>query len=74
VQRAFLEAVDRRLDPENNDREEGPWASDIRAVLRAELQQLDALAEAALQRAADPMTRIHLRDVRTEIARISDNT
>ena len=74
VQRAFLEAVDRRLDPEGNEREGGPWASDIRAVLRAELQQLDALAEAALQRAADPMTRIHLQDVRTEIARISDIT
>jgi hypothetical protein len=74
VQRAFLEAVDRRLDPEGNEREGGPWASDIRAVLRAELQQLDALAEAALQRAADPITRIHLQDVRTEIARISDIT
>jgi hypothetical protein len=74
VQRAFLEAVDRRLDPESNDMEEGPWASDIRAVLRAELQELDALAESALERAVDPMTRIHLRDVRTEIARIGDIT
>jgi len=74
VQRAFLEAVDRRIDPENNDREEGPWASDIRAVLRAELRGLDALAESALQRAADPMTRIHLQDVRAEIARIGDVT
>lgn len=74
VQRAFLEAVDRRLDPERNDSEEGPWASDIRAVLRAELRELDGLAEAALDRAADPMTRIHLRDVSAEIARISDVT
>jgi hypothetical protein len=30
------------------------------------------MAEQALGRAADPMTRIHLRDVRTEIARILD--
>jgi hypothetical protein len=40
--------------------------------MRAELQDIDRLAQQALARAADPMTRIHLRDVRTEIARILD--
>jgi hypothetical protein len=74
VQRALLEAIDRRLDPEGNDDDEGPWASDIRAVLRAELEQLDGLAEDALERTSDPMTRTHLRDVRAEIARITDAT
>ena len=73
VQRAFLNAVDRRLDPEDTGPgNRGPWASDIRAVLRAELSQLDELAEGALERPADAMTRIHLRDVRSEIARITN--
>jgi hypothetical protein len=73
VQRAFLDAVDRRLDPEDTGPgNNGPWASDIRAVLRAELAQLDELAEGALERPADAMTRIHLRDVRSEIARITN--
>ena len=49
-----------------------PWASDVRGVLRAELQDLDRLAEQALARAGDAQTRIHLRDIRTEIARILD--
>jgi len=71
LQRAFLDAVDRRLDPEGPDEEGAPWSSDIRAVLRDELDRLDELAENALARATDPMTRIHLRDIRTEIARIT---
>jgi hypothetical protein len=71
VQRAFLDAADRRLDPEDGGAGPGgPWDSDIRAVLRAELARLDQLAETALDRAADEMTRIHLNDVRAEIERI----
>ena len=72
VQRAYLDAVDRRLDPENADADEAPWSSDIRAVLRDELDRLDELAADALERTTDPMTRIHLRDVRTEIDRIGE--
>jgi len=79
VQRAFLEAVDNRLNPTeeelaspNNPAPE-PWSSDIRAVLRAELQDLDDAALSAMDRAGDDMTRIHLRDVRAEIARILDS-
>jgi len=76
VQRAFLAAVDQRLHPTEeelnraNNPAPAPWASDIRAVMRAELQDLDGLAEQALGRAGDGITRVHLRDVRTEIARI----
>jgi hypothetical protein len=73
VQRAFLDAADQRLNPESAaNGEGGPWASDIRAVLRAELAQLDESAQAAQARAADAMTRIHLRDVSAEIARITN--
>ena len=83
VHRAFLDAVDQRLHPSEGARAQPappgpggqqqqapPWASDIRAVLRAELEDLDGLAEQALERTGDSMTRIHLRDVRSEIARI----
>jgi Met-zincin/Domain of unknown function (DUF5117)/Domain of unknown function (DUF5118) len=79
VQRAFLEAVDNRLNPTEeelaraNNPAPAPWSSDIRAVMRAELQDLDEAAEQALGRAADDMTRIHLRDVRMEIERILDS-
>ncbi|MDA0311466.1 MAG: zinc-dependent metalloprotease [Gemmatimonadetes bacterium] len=79
VQRAFLEAVDGRLNPSEeeltrtNDPAPAPWSSDIRAVMRAELQDLDTAVGAALSRAGDNMTRIHLRDIRTEIARILAN-
>jgi hypothetical protein len=76
LQRAFLDAADSRLNPteaeltRNNNPAPQPWASDVRGVMRAELQDLDRLAERALARAGDDMTRIHLRDVRMEIARI----
>ncbi len=76
LQRAFLAAADARLNPSEaaltraNNPAPQPAASDVRGVMRAELQDLDRLAQQALARAADPMTRIHLRDVRTEIARI----
>jgi hypothetical protein len=80
VQRAFLDTVDRRLHPTQaeltraNNPAPAPWASDVRGVMRAELQDLDRLAQQALGRAADDMTRIHLRDVRTEIGRILSET
>jgi len=72
VQRAFLDAVDRRLDPEARDDDDAPWSSDIRAVLRDELARLDELASGALDRTTDAMTRIHLRDVQAEIERIAE--
>lgn len=86
LQRAFLATADARLHPPTPPSggqggggaaaaaaaAANPAASDIRGVLRAELQDLDGLAQRALARTDDPMTRIHLRDVRTEIARILD--
>jgi hypothetical protein len=80
MQRAFLDVVDQRLHPSEEDLNRPatprrpaatpPWGSDIRGVMRAELEDIDDLAEGALGRAGDGMTRIHLRDIRAEIARI----
>lgn len=76
LQRAFLNAVDSRMNPTDAELTRAfnpvpqPWASDVRGVLRAELQDLDRLAQQAIARAGDDQTRIHLRDIRTEIARI----
>jgi len=76
VQRAFLRRADELLHPSEEALERNfnpaqePWSTDVRGVLRAELEDIDAMADEALPRAADGMTRIHLRDVRREIARI----
>ena len=76
LQRSFLAAADARLNPSEaalsrpNNPAPNPAASDVRGVLRAELQDIDRLAQQALGRTSDAMTRVHLRDVRTEIARI----
>jgi hypothetical protein len=76
VQRAFLEAADNRLNPteeelsRNNNPAPAPWTSDVRGVMRAELQDLADSAESALLRAGNDITRVHLRDVVTEVERI----
>ncbi|MFQ5537674.1 MAG: zinc-dependent metalloprotease [Gemmatimonadota bacterium] len=76
VQRAFLASVDRRLHPTEEDLKRRfnpavpPWTSDVRGVLRAELEDIDTLARKAIPRSSDALTRIHLRDVRREIKRI----
>ncbi len=76
LHRSFLAAANARLNPteaalnRTNNPAPNPAESDVRGVMRAELQDIDRLAERALTRVSDPMTRIHLRDVRTEIAHI----
>lgn len=75
LQRAYLEAADAELNPPrppNAPATQPPprVVSDTRPTLRGELQELDALAQRALARTTDPMTRMHLRDVRAEIQRI----
>jgi len=84
LQRAFLETVERQLNPPPPGQQAGGgrggrggqqqphWESDQRPVLRGELVELDALCEAAIERAGDAMTRLHLRDIRMEIERILD--
>jgi hypothetical protein len=77
LQRAFLEAVEAELTPPPARAPVGGapdprWNSDVRPVLRGELRIIDRQIVAALPRAADQMTRLHLEDVRAEIARILD--
>jgi hypothetical protein len=85
LQRAFVAAADARLNPApvpaaaaaafGGAAAQTPLAgSDVRAAMRAALQDLDALAAQALPKAADGMTRIHLRDLRTEIAKVLDTS
>ena len=81
LQRAFVAAADARLNPVvapaapagfGAPAPTTPAGSDVRAAMRAALQDLDALAAQALPKAGDSMTRVHLRDLRTEIARVLD--
>jgi hypothetical protein len=81
LQRAYLESVERTLNPPPPTAQQagGPgaaqaprWANDARPILRGELQELDRLAQQAIARSADSMTRLHLRDVRLEIERLLD--
>jgi hypothetical protein len=82
LQRSYLDVVDQRLSPPAAPNAPagatvitGPGlgaASDMRAALRGELVELDRLVEQALGRTRDPMTRLHLQDLRIEIARMLD--
>src|SRR5690606_30311870 len=73
LQRAYLDRVNAELNPPpatpTANRATG-WGSDVRAMYRAELRAIDQLAANAAGRAADQMTRVHLADVRAEVAKI----
>ena len=79
LQRAFLEAVEAELTPppaqtsgQRLDVHRDSWNSDVRPVLKGELRSLDREIALALPRTTERMTRLHLEDVRAEIARIMD--
>lgn len=79
LQRAHIESLASLLSPPEPPRNApvfGPqrprYPSDTRAAARGELVTLRRQANAALGRAADEMTRLHLRDVVMEIDRILD--
>jgi hypothetical protein len=83
LQRAYIETLGRQINPPpaepgpqgpgGGDDDEGPqYVSDARAILRGHLAELDTAIERAIPRAADGMTRLHLRDLRTEIEHILD--
>lgn len=79
LQRAYLESVERLLAPPTEtgrpatspaSQQPPRYPSDVRPTLRGELVELDRLVEQATPRAADAMTRLHLRDVHLEIQRL----
>ena len=81
LQRSYLEAIDRVVYP---PRPATPpvvfpglpaaprFSSDARPALRGHLLELDRAVQSAIGRAADGMTRLHLRDVHMEIERLLD--
>ncbi|PKL93687.1 MAG: hypothetical protein CVV20_02380 [Gemmatimonadetes bacterium HGW-Gemmatimonadetes-1] len=73
LQRAYLDRINAELNPPAPSAtapKPTGWGSDVRAMYRAELRTLDQMAAGASGRAADQMTRVHLADVRAEIAKI----
>jgi hypothetical protein len=81
LQRSYLNTVRSRLTPPaagaapagggRGGRGGGAGGNtDVRGVLRGELRALDEQLAAALRKAADRATRLHLEDARTEIADI----
>lgn len=77
LQRAYLDEVDRKLNPPRGPESGPPTPStaspapgDIPALLRGDLRQLDADLRTALPRATDRMTRLHIEDARVRITRI----
>jgi hypothetical protein len=81
LQRAYMEAAQRAIDPPALPSSATPAqraqdaairASDARALLRGELVELQRAVRAAANRTNDAMTRLHLRDVDLEIARLLD--
>lgn len=84
LQRAWLAQADSKLNPTpvmiitpslpRSPRARGTSGpnSDVRALMRGELLDLDAALRAAIPRAGDRTTRLHLLDARAEIKRILD--
>jgi hypothetical protein len=84
LQRSYLDLVKQRLNPPatpadttgggrgggRGGRGGGGGLGDARGVLRGELRALDAQLKLAIPKATDRATRLHLEDMRTEIADI----
>ena len=66
TQRAYLEVMGEKLNGRTAP------TDDTRGLVRAELRAVDAAARAAIAKAADRSTRVHLEDVRDQIAKILD--
>ena len=65
TQRAYLDVFDTRIHEEDT-------GDEMRALLKGELRTLDAMAGRAIERTRDAATRMHLLDVRDQVARTLD--
>jgi hypothetical protein len=80
LQRAYIEAVERVIFPPEpppgaqvpGGQQQPQFPTDARPAMRGHLVELDRAIEQAIPRAADGMTRLHLRDIRLEIERLLD--
>jgi hypothetical protein len=78
LQRAYLQAAERTLNPPPapaGGPGDGPATpvstnSDVRPALRGELLEIERLANAAVNRTSDAMSRLHWRDIAFEVDRI----
>ena len=69
----FNAHISPRQTPSSTRRRRGGGAnSDVRALMRGELVDLDGALRSALNRTSDRTTRLHLLDSRAEIKRILD--
>ena len=66
TQRAYLEVMGEKL----NGR--GAPTDDTRGLVRGELRAVDAAARRAIVKTTDRATRVHLEDVRDQVARMLD--
>ena len=66
TQRAYLEVMGEKLNGRNAPMD------DTRGLVRAELRAVDAAARRALLKASDRATRVHLEDIRDQIAKLLD--
>jgi len=71
LQRLFINRAGTVVSPAEAD-DEG-WQNDVRAMMRSELRTVDGMIDAALGRAANDMTRVHLEDLKAEIEEILGN-
>ncbi len=80
LQRAWLDRVNAELNPTDQQLQQESavaqfaprpprWGNDVRAMYKAELQAVDRMAQQAIGRSANTITRVHLQDVRDEIAK-----
>jgi len=78
LQRAYVELIDERLNRATATpaaaAATGPAVAtdEVRPLLRGELKTLSATITAALPRAADRTTRLHLEDIKDQIAKVLD--
>lgn len=70
LQRAYLERLDDLMNDEDESEDVDVSQSDIRAVVRGELETLRADVQRAARATSDRATRLHLRDVEARIDRI----
>jgi hypothetical protein len=78
LQRSFVDLIDERLNrpapalPSAPGFRTPPTTGDVRPFFRGELKTLSAAVTAALPRATDRETRLHLEDIKDQIAKVLD--